>query len=692
MKKNLIVLQEGNKDCGAASLLSIIRYYGGDISLERLITLTKTDKDGTNFYNISEAALSIGLNSEAYKVENDTKISEISTPFIAQINNKNYLHFVVVYKINETKVLLMDPSIGKREIDIFDFISIFTGNIMLFEKQKILPILKEEKELNKIIITTILKNKSTITFLIILSAIFTILSVISSLYSQIVFDNIIDTTKNNLIIITVLFSVLYIVKIVTGFIRNYLVIYLNQKLDISIILSTFTKVILFPYYYYKNRTTGEILSKINDLFSIKAFISKIIISIFIDNIILIISSIIIYLINRKILIIMFIVSFMYLIIILLFNYPIKVLTKKQQEGVSIVNSNIIEAVSSYETIKGLNIENNTILRFAKNYNTLIKTTYEKENIINTIHFLKELVTDIGMLCINYLIIRLVMDNKLTVGNYLTITFLSSYVINPIKNLVELINEYHYTKNTILRANNLLDIEEENLDNNKLEVKGSIRINNLSFTYNNKKDILSNISFFIKEEDKVLILGPSGTGKSTLLKIIYKYYEVERNMIYINNYDINDYSLRDIRKKITYISQDEKLFTMSIRDNIILGREIKEEEFLKVCKLTFVDEIIKDNPLGYDYLLEENGANLSGGQRQRIILARSILKNSNIIMIDEGLNEIDINLERKILINIFSEYQDKTFIIISHRKSNMDLYNRLINMDKDIAKNYERGDI
>ena len=141
-------------------------------------------------------------------------------------------------------------------------------------------------------------------------------------------------------------------------------------------------------------------------------------------------------------------------------------------------------------------------------------------------------------------------------------------------------------------------------------------------------------------------------------------------IYIGNYDLNDYTIKDIRENITYISQNELLYTDTIKNNIILDREVSDEDFLKVVNLTCVSEMVKDNMLSYDYQLEEYGANLSGGQRQRIVLARSLLKNAKIILIDEGLNEIDINLERKILKNIFKYYQDKMFIIISHRKDNM----------------------
>ena len=133
-----------------------------------------------------------------------------------------------------------------------------------------------------------------------------------------------------------------------------------------------------------------------------------------------------------------------------------------------------------------------------------------------------------------------------------------------------------------------------------------------------------------------------------------------------------------------------LYTKTIRDNILLGRNIDEKEYLNIIKICHIDEIIRDNPLGDKFVLEENGVNISGGQRQRIILARSLIKGSNIIMIDEGFNQIDINLERVILKNIFDYYRDKTIIVISHREDNCYLYDRMIRFCNDgVIKNLER---
>ena len=678
MKKDLIVIQDGAKDCGASCLLSIIRYYGGNISKEKLIDMTKTTKDGTTFFGISSAAESLGLTTKSYKVDEIDKIKKIIPPILCQINNNGYNHFIIIYKIYNNHLLIMDPSKGKEVIDLFDFNNIWTGYIMLFEKN--LPLInnKENKIFGKIIKEVIIKNKGNILFITILSLIITTSTCLASFYSEVVFDKVIDTEINNLIFITLIFFILFIIKNITNFIRNHLLIYLNQKLDISIILNAFSKIILLPYRYYKNKTTAEVLSRINDLSYVKKFISKIIITIFLDTLVFIIAFIIIYTINRKILNIFILTEILYLIIILIFNKTIKKYTIQSQKNIALINSAIVESVSSFETIKGLNIEDNMIYKFSQKYSKALNTHYNLEKLNNTISLLKELVTDISLLLINFCSFKLIMTNHLTIGNYMTITMLSNYLIYPIRNIINLTEEYHYVKNSITRANNLFEVEDENIyDDKKLEINGNIKITNLKYTFNNKNYILKNINLFIKDKDRVILLGPSGSGKSTILKILYKYLEVDRKTVYINGYDINDYSLIDIRKNITYISQNEIIYNDTIRNNIILDREVSEIDYLNICHLLHIDDIVKDNILGYDYILEENAINLSGGQRQKIILARSLLKRSNIIMIDEGFSQIDIETEREILQNIFRYFYNKTFIVISHRTENLDLYNRII---------------
>ncbi len=189
----------------------------------------------------------------------------------------------------------------------------------------------------------------------------------------------------------------------------------------------------------------------------------------------------------------------------------------------------------------------------------------------------------------------------------------------------------------------------------------------------------------------MMIGSSGSGKSTLLKLLLRYYKLERDKIMIDSIDINDYTESSIRENIVYISQHETLFNDTLKNNIDLENKSTAEQFLEIAHLCCIDEIVKNNNLGFNMLIEENGFNLSGGEAQRIVLARSLMRDFKILIIDEGLNQVDTNLERKILKNIIKRYFDKTIIVISHRLENMDLFDRIIEFSnhkikKDVCKN------
>ena len=688
MKKNLIVLQDGYKECGVACLLSIIRYYGGNISINKLVELTNTTKTGTYFYNLKEASTSLGLNSKAYKVDDINTLMDIKLPFISQFLNNNCEHFVVVYSISKKKVVIMDPALGQRTLTPDAFSKLWTGYIMVFSPYKKLPFYKNEKYLNKVIIETIKNNKSIVLNIILLSIIFTVMSCLYAFYGQIVIDNIMNTTTSNLIFITFIFSIVILIKCLASFFRNLSLIYLNQKLDCSIFLSTFTKILLLPYNYYKNKTTGEVISRINDLAMVKNLISKIILTVFLDVIISLVCGIILFSINRTMFMLTIIIILEYFVIYYFFRPIAKGYTNIIQENNAQINSKMVENISGFETIKNLNVESIMTEQMEKLYVSSLNDVFIYDNFSNLELFMKDITTLIGTLLISYVGYKLIMDGLLSIGSVITFLSLMSYFIDPLKNLIDLVKESFYATNAIKRVDSLFDIDEERLENKtNLEIGGNINLSNLVFSYNNCDNVLNNINMNIERGNKVLILGESGSGKSTILKLLYKYYTAKRGMIFIDNIDINDYSLEDIRSKIVYISQDETLFTDSIKNNIILNRNIEHQKFLEICNLTYVDEIVKDLFLDYDTKLEENGLNISGGQRQRIILARALLKESSIILIDEGLNAIDINLERKILKNIFKKYPDKTIIIVSHRLENMDLYDKVFKIKRGNLEEY-----
>lgn len=680
MKKKLVVLQEGNKDCGVCCLLSIIRYYNGNISLNKLMEMTKTTKNGTTFYNLSEAASKIGMASKAYYVDDFNNISVYSCPFISQVIRNGYTHFVVVYKISKDKLLIMDPALGSLYMSREKFLNIWTSYIMMFEKVKILPNYKDEKYINKLLYGLILNNKKIIVNCLLLTLMFCFLTIGYSVYLKVMIDKVLNQDKYLLIVISLIFFIVILFRSLTNLFRNQMLSYFNMKVDISLFLNSFKRILLLPYNYYKNKTTGEIISRVNDLSYIKQIISQLLTTVFLDIVLLLFSLVCLYFINSKMFVISFFIAILYVIIIFIYPRFIKTKIYESQAEVAKVNSYLVESISGLETIKGLRCEKMVNDRLESFYTKAQATIFDYNIISNGVLFLKDLIFYVGVLLINYVGCVDVMNGNFTVGSLLTFNTILGYFLNPLQNFIDLADDYVYVKGVFKRANGLYEVKLDDLESkNGLRVEGDISFNNLDFSFNGKDQILKSIKIEFKAKEKILLLGNSGSGKSTLLKILYKYYDVSRGMVLVNGIDINDFSISDIRDDIIYVSQNETLYTGSIKDNILLNRDIDYKDFLDMCCYLEVDNIIKDNLLGYDFLLEENGANISGGERQRIILARALFKKGNIILIDEGLSQMDIDLERRVLKRIFSIFKDKMIIVVSHRFNNMDLYDKVFKL-------------
>lgn len=680
MKKKLVVLQEGNKDCGVCCLLSIIRYYNGNISLNKLMEMTKTTKNGTTFYNLSEAASKIGMASKAYYVDDFNNISVYSCPFISQVIRNGYTHFVVVYKISKDKLLIMDPALGSLYMSREKFLNIWTSYIMMFEKVKILPNYKDEKYINKLLYGLILNNKKIIVNCLLLTLMFCFLTIGYSVYLKVMIDKVLNQDKYLLIVISLIFFIVILFRSLTNLFRNQMLSYFNMRVDISLFLNSFKRILLLPYNYYKNKTTGEIISRVNDLSYIKQIISQLLTTVFLDIVLLLFSLVCLYFINSKMFVISFFIAILYVIIIFIYPRFIKTKIYESQAEVAKVNSYLVESISGLETIKGLRCEKMVNDRLESYYTKAQATIFDYNIISNGVLFLKDLIFYVGVLLINYVGCVDIMNGNFTVGSLLTFNTILGYFLNPLQNFIDLADDYVYVKGVFKRANGLYEVKLDDLESkNGLRVEGDISFNNLDFSFNGKDQILKSIKIEFKAKEKILLLGNSGSGKSTLLKILYKYYDVSRGMVLVNGIDINDFSISDIRDDIIYVSQNETLYTGSIKDNILLNRDIDYKDFLDMCCYLEVDNIIKDNLLGYDFLLEENGANISGGERQRIILARALFKKGNIILIDEGLSQMDIDLERRVLKRIFSIFKDKMIIVVSHRFNNMDLYDKVFKL-------------
>lgn len=404
-----------------------------------------------------------------------------------------------------------------------------------------------------------------------------------------------------------------------------------------------------------NRTTGEVISRINDLVYVKNLLNKIILTVCLNIIVSIGCAIWLLKINKYMFLMLLITIVLYIFIYKVFRKILKYYTNICQEDNASVNSYMIEVVNGFETVKNLNMESGIMDKMASLYAKSLNDLFNFDNLNNLEMFIKDIVTYSCIMLSSFVGFSLVFDNILSIGEIITFIALTDYFISPIRNVIDLNKEYFYAVNSLRRASNLLDQDSYSLDcTTNFSLDGKIDIVNLSYSYNDYRKAIGCINLSINPGDKILLLGSSGSGKSTLIKLLSKYYQPCRGMIYYDNVDVNDISLVNIKNFVTTISQEEIIFTDTIRNNILMGRCIDSKLFMDICQMTGVDDFVHDMFLGYDTRLEENGQNISGGQRQRIILARALLKKSKIILIDEGLSAIDSSLEKVILERLFKK--------------------------------------
>lgn len=684
IKKYPFVKQEESKDCAAACLYMIIEYYKGHLSMERLRDLLKIDNNGTTAYHIVEGSKKIGFEAKGIKCNlEDINEDNVILPCIANvIINNTYRHFVVIYKIDflKNKIVLADPSnkILTMSFDIFK--SIFSGIIIILYPKSEIPYESNKNKKINLFIHILKSHHKLIKQLSIISFFITILSIVSSFFLQKINNALIDySTKDTLILFIILFISIAFLKTLSTFFREKLLIMINEKINLEFTLDTFKKILLLPYKNYCSKSTGDIVTRIFDVGIIKDISSRLFLILLVDFPLALCSIVILVMINFKLFVLSLIILILYIIVILLFkDYFDDSITKIKKDNINVTNY-MIESVNNYETIKGLKIFNEVLNQFEKRFVIALKKIFKYDNAMCLQKFLKNFISEGGRIIIYGIGAIMVLDNKLTFATLLTFGALLEYYFTPIQELIDLDCDI---RNLDLALDRLNDLKLKDVSNGISTniVKGNIEFKNLIYTYNDKVDVIKDISFNVKDGEKVIILGSSGSGKSTLVKILMKYYEISRGMVFIDNVDINDYVEVN---GINYISQSENLFTDSLYNNLTLYNKININKLNEVSNICGLESIINSNSLGFNTFIEENGINLSGGERQRIVLARSLLKKFNILIIDEGLNQVDINLERKILKRLFSRYKNKTILIISHRLENIDLYDRKIVIENGV---------
>ena len=654
--RHKFVRQQGIKDCGVTCLYNIIRYYKGNISIDKLRNLTKTDNNGTSIYNIVEVSNKLGLKSNAYMCKYNS-LNKISWPFIAHIKlDEKYDHFIVIKNIKKDKIIVEDPIRGKVIYDKNMFLKEWTNDLVKENSKKNICVFK-----NRFIVTCFL-------LVFIISILASIFSLLNSFYLSALYNGF-ESSK----FILFLFLLLSVIKSIIDYIRNRAIISFDKKLNFKVMNKVYKKILSLPLKYHHSRPVGDIVSRINDLSSIREFVNTVLFSSLLDILYMILILIFMFIINKYLFLLIFLISVIYIILYLFFRNKIYSCSYDLKEKNSLINYYLVESIVGINTIKNCGIEKERINDFKNKYNDLLDSNIKYNKILLNFNLVDNLISSWSNILILFVGYTLVNKNLLSFSYLLVANSVIIYYFLSFKNIVSLDNLFINAKNSYKRLENFF-VKENIIKDYGLIFKDKIEFKNVSFKYN-CHCYIDNINFTINKNDFVFIKGPSGVGKSTIFKLLTKELNPNKGSILIDNVNIDELSFKDITDNICFVSQDEIIFTGTILDNIRLYKDVKNEELEKVIKVTGIDKFLKEKNISLNFLLEENGHNVSDGERKRILLARALLQNKKILILDETTNGIDILSEENIVRKVKEEY-DVTLILISHRYDNLKLFNKV----------------
>ena len=674
------VIQNDTKDCGVACILSVIKYYGGNNTMENLREMTNITKNGCTALDIVNTLKYSGFDAIGYKSEIEN-LTNIKLPAIVHFNYQNqYYHFVVLYHINHKYAEIMDPAQGFVKMKLSDFSNKYDGVIILLNPISQIINIQNDQDINQTLKKELYNNKYIIMRIIYISILITVLSIILGYYLKLTINSINqENTIFNIKNITILFFILTILKCVYDYVKTNLEIYLNKILNYKITLSFIDHLFRIPLYSFKSRTIGEIASRVYDLDNVREMITQLYINIIIDGILSVFTIIFLGFISLKLTIVVLCIVIGYFINSLFLKKNIKHRIEKSINSETEYNKYLIESLSGITSIKS----SNQIDYFLNNVNNLVIDNINERNkldkYINVDKLIKNLINDLGFLIINIVGINLIMKGKLSIIDLITFNSISVYILNSIKNIANMIPKFALIKSSFNRINDFINIKEEEINEGIKLINGKITLKKLGYSYDGNNYIFKDKSMIIDDNDKVWLKGRSGIGKSTICRIINGLINNYEGDILINDVNLKEYCLKDIRNNICYISQDETIFHDSIKNNILLGREVSLEKFNQICKICLLDSIVGDKPFRYETIVGEDGFNLSGGEKQRIIVARMILNRNKIIIFDEALSEVNSSMENSIMQNILKVFNNHTIIYVSHRYNS--IFKKVIDIEK-----------
>lgn len=671
-------------DCGSTCLRMVAKFYGRFYSLEYLREISNTGKDGVSLLDLSEAAELIGLKTLAVEADIVQLQDVIPKPCIINWGNN---HFVVVYHQDSSKVWIADPAQGKYKLNNDEFIQKWIGEDADVENSGIVLICqstpdfytfngKESQKGSWQYVSNYFKQYKALIFQIIIGL---FLGSTLQLLFPFFIKSIVDIGINNndlsfIALVLIAQLILFISQISVEFIRNWNILHVGSRVNISLLSDFLIKLTKLPFRFFDTKLPGDLIQRFNDHERVQKFLSSTsLISIF-SILNLLAFGVVLLFWNKAIFTIFIIGSLLNIVWVLGFMKWRKSLDIKRFEYNRDNQNSINEMITGMQDIKLFNAEKLKRWSWEKVQAKLFNTETENLKLEQVQRAGALFFNETKNLLIIYLVAQGVLNTTLTLGMLVAIQYIIGQLNMQINQLTEFLKSMQDAKISLERIGEIHLKENETVieeNNIVFPSEGDIVLENVNFSYAgvNATPNIKNINLGIPNGKITAILGPSGSGKTTLLKILLNLYKPTEGNIKFGELNLLSVNPRLWRSKIGVVMQDGHLFSDSIAKNIALGEEIIDKRKLQQSiNIANLQSYIEYLPLGYNTMIGPEGQGLSQGQKQRILIARAVYKEPDFLFFDEATSALDTFNEMLILENIKAAFKNKTIIIVSHRLS------------------------
>ena len=535
--------------------------------------------------------------------------------------------------------------------------------------------IKDIKGTMKRLLGYLIEKKFNIFIVFVLCFITTLISILGTRLNGYTIDNFIETgDMNGLGFICIVLVLMYLVNIFSTYYQNMVMLKIAQRVSATMRKDLFTALQKLPLKYFDSNSSGDLMSRLtNDVDNINTTLSQSVTQLF-SGIINIIGMFIAMILLSPIL------TLIGMITIPLTFMTTKTLAKKtqrlfvkQQRELGILNGYIEEMVSGQKVVLLFSEEEKVKLEFSEINERLTKSAIFAQGVSSFMGPINNFINNISYLIISvvggYLILK---GSEITVG--IVFSFLL-YMRNFTRPINEIMNLFNTIQSALAGAERVFEVIDEEKENDKVDsidignIEGHVELKDVTFSYTNGKEILKNVSLEAKKGEVIAIVGPTGAGKTTIVNLLTKFYNIDSGKILIDGKNIDEITRESLRKMVAMVLQDTYLFSETVSENIRYGRlEASDEEVIEAAKMADAHHFIKQLPQGYDTVLADNGGNLSQGQRQLLAIARAILSNASILILDEATSSIDTRTEVLIQNAMLKLMEGKTTFVIAHRLS------------------------